>query len=139
MHHYTTVLSLIIQKSMFLLEYSPSDEGYSQCGICPIKEGFLLPRNYETFKQLLERGNNYYAKAGSSKLATFSCKHKVTKRPICATPCNGIPEMCEDDKDEECQGADMEIILSSSMLFSIFFLALTFLVDYFAVAKTTTT
>ena len=67
--------------------------------------------------------------ATANALATFSCKHAITKRPICATPCNGISEMCEDDEDEKCQGPGLIMILASTLMFSMLFLCCAFLKD----------
>jgi hypothetical protein len=35
---------------------------------------------------------------------TFSCKHWYTGRQICATPCDGNDDHCEDYSDEDCKG-----------------------------------
>ena len=69
--------------------------------------------------QLQMRGNSYVAMAAISASATYSCKHNITKLPICATPCNGIPEMCQYDVDEQCQGLGLELILLLSLAFSV--------------------
>jgi hypothetical protein len=37
------------------------------------------------------------------KRQTFSCKHRYTGRPICANPCDGYDDLCEDFSDEDCQ------------------------------------
>lgn len=90
-----------------------------------------MPRNYEMYLHMLRNGNGFNAKVESNKLATFSCKHNITKRPICATPCNGVSDMCEDEKDEMCQGAKIEIVLSSTLVFSVVFITISYLVDNF--------
>lgn len=58
-----------------------------------------------------------------SSSATYSCKHKVTKNPICAIPCNGELELCDGDADEQCQGPGLAIVFSITLLFSALFLA----------------
>jgi hypothetical protein len=60
-----------------------SDEDPKECGNCKRTYGF--PKN--------------------KKHATFSCKHKYTKRPICAVPCDGKDDLCLDDVDEQCSSA----------------------------------
>ena len=35
--------------------------------------------------------------------ATFSCIHRYTKRWICAVPCDGEDDLCEDYADEDCK------------------------------------
>ena len=77
--------------------FFPLDEDIDICTSCPIdigKEKFLK-RTLESLMKLREKSNT---------LATFSCTHKVTGRPICAVPCDGILELCEDDADEKCEG-----------------------------------
>ena len=80
-------------------------------------------------------GNNFDSAIKASASATFSCKHKVTKRPICATPCNGIKELCEDDIDEQCQGTALFAVLSLSFVFSSLFIAAAFLTRMFISSK----
>ena len=63
-----------------------------------------------------------------SRSATFPCIHKITKNPICATPCNGILEMCEDDSDEMCQGPGLAIVLAGTLSLTIIFLSTAFIV-----------
>jgi hypothetical protein len=36
------------------------------------------------------------------KIATFSCKHRYTGNWICAVPCDGHDDLCEDFEDEKC-------------------------------------
>ena len=50
---------------------------------------------------------------------TFSCNHKVTKSPICASPCNGIEELCENDTDEQCQGKGIVFVLPITLVFVV--------------------
>ena len=40
--------------------------------------------------------------AGKHKSATFSCRHRYTKQWICAVPCDGIDDLCENFGDEDC-------------------------------------
>ena len=61
--------------------------------------------------------------------ATYSCKHKETKNPICAIPCNGQFELCEDDSDEDCQGPGLIVGLLTSLIFSILFLSSTYAIS----------
>ena len=69
--------------------------------------------------------------------AIFSCKHKITKMPICATPCNGIKEMCEDDADELCQGQGLLIVLPMTVVFATLFISVAFLIRNFRISKHT--
>ena len=71
-----------------------------------------------------------------SDSATFSCKHKVTKMPICATPCDGIKDFCENDSDEQCQGIGLVVILAITLSLATLFLVVEFLMKTFICAKT---
>jgi hypothetical protein len=42
---------------------------------------------------------------------TFPCKHRYTGRPICAYPCNGYDDLCEDYSDEDCEGISVIWVL----------------------------
>ena len=88
------------------------DEGLELCLQCPRLNGLLTyPRTIESllaFKPSQYKQDSSGQKAYSTA-ATFSCKHKITKRPICAIPCNGMLELCEDDEDEKCQGTGILI------------------------------
>ena len=86
-------------------------------------------------RHLIVKGNNWDALLEISVSATFSCKHKVTKRPICATPCNNIKELCEDDTDEQCQGTGLAIVISHTFVFSLLFIAAAFLMRRFFSCK----
>ena len=55
-------------------------------------------------------------------LASYSCKHRVTKNKICAVPCNGIDDLCEYNLDEQCQGPGLVMTLVTVCLLSISFL-----------------
>jgi hypothetical protein len=42
---------------------------------------------------------------------TFPCKHRYTGYPICANPCDGYDDLCEDYTDEDCEGSSVFQIL----------------------------
>jgi hypothetical protein len=42
---------------------------------------------------------------------TFPCRHRYTGRPICANPCDGYDDLCEDYSDEDCEGVSFIVIL----------------------------
>ena len=88
-------------------------------------------------KHIFGEGNNWVAVTEYSASATFSCKHKVTKRPICAIPCNGIKELCEDDADEMCQGTGLVIVLSTTFVLATLFTTAAFLMRRFINMKPT--
>ena len=100
-----------------------------------MREGFQFPRTYEMRQQVALDNGNYEALAARNVLAKFSCKHRITKRHICAIPCNGISEMCENDEDEQCAGVRLEIILAATLVFSMLFVTSAFLIDYVALTK----
>ena len=79
--------------------------------------------------------NNLDSAIENSATATFSCNHKITKRPICATPCNGIKELCEGDIDEQCQGTGLIAVLSLTFVFSSLFIAAAILTRKFTSYK----
>ena len=58
-----------------------SDEDQDFCRKCPRQFGYPL---------------------GKADSATFSCRHRYTKRWICAVPCDGIDDLCENFEDENC-------------------------------------
>ena len=60
-----------------------SDEDPDLCNQCPKENGW--PRRPEEKRWR----------------ATFKCKHRYTNRAICATPCDGIDDMCLDYADED--------------------------------------
>jgi hypothetical protein len=62
-----------------------SDEAF--CSVCPRVNSTLQRRN------------------------TFPCKHRYTKRTICANPCDGYDDLCEDFSDEDCKGISVIWIL----------------------------
>jgi hypothetical protein len=46
------------------------------------------------------------------KIATFSCKHRYTGNWICAVPCDGHDDLCEDFEDEKCDlGTSLSFIV----------------------------
>ena len=78
------------------------DELSEMCSVCPKANKWItFPRTYET-QSLFVRGSGDLGAYNSQ--ATFTCRHNVTKKPICAIPCNGILEFCENDEDENCEG-----------------------------------
>ena len=99
------------------------DEGFGQCGTCPMTEEYMFPRTYEMLSSMEIIGYDYNTLADYRSAATFSCIHMITKRPICATPCNGISELCENDADEQCQGPSLGIVLTVTVVFVTIFLA----------------
>ena len=112
------------------------DEGIDRCSTCPATEGGHSPRTFEAWKQLMKKlGISLKAWSQNNPSSTFSCKHKVTKMPICATPCNGIKEMCEDDADEQCQGTGLIIVLSVTFMLSILFISGALLMNKFNFTK----
>ena len=114
------------------------DEAFGICGTCPNNVGFQFPRTNEMAKHIFLTGNNWDAISEYNTLATFSCRHKVTKRAICAIPCNGITEMCEYDVDEQCQGIGLPIpaiVISTSFVFALCFLSAAFLMRHFRITK----
>ena len=67
----------------------------------------------------------------NTSVATFPCKHKVTGRPICAVPCDGILELCEDDADEQCEGPGLFVVLVCTLVAALLFLVFSFTFDKF--------
>ena len=61
--------------------------------------------------------------SGKAKFATLSCRHRYTKRPICAVPCDGIDDLCENFEDERCNDSSWKFTLAS--LFFLMFSAIT--------------
>jgi hypothetical protein len=45
------------------------------------------------------------------KRNTFPCKHRYTGLPICANPCDGYDDLCEDYSDEDCEGISVIWVL----------------------------
>jgi hypothetical protein len=43
---------------------------------------------------------------------TFPCLHRYTKRPICANPCDGFDDLCENYEDEQCGGVPLYVVLA---------------------------
>ncbi len=46
------------------------------------------------------------------KIATFSCKHRYTGNWICAVPCDGHDDLCEDFEDEKCDLGTSRIFIT---------------------------
>jgi hypothetical protein len=42
---------------------------------------------------------------------TFPCKHRYTGFPICANPCDGYDDLCENHSDEDCEGISVLWVL----------------------------
>jgi hypothetical protein len=59
-----------------------SDEEETKCRVCP---------------------RNFGYPAEKLSFATFSCKHRYTGRWICAVPCDGHDDLCENFADEDCE------------------------------------
>ena len=105
------------------------DEDPDTCGKCP-PQGVrsALPRTWEGTVSARKTGAlRGYGK--NSAQATLSCKHKVTKRTICAIPCDGIPDLCTDDIDEQCYGPRWEIVLGLTLILALIFTAFMFGLD----------
>ena len=68
-------------------------------------------------------------------LATFSCKHKVTQKPICAIPCDGVEELCENNVDEQCQGPGLLVTLLVTIGLSATFIAIASAVSFNRIKK----
>ena len=118
---------LLLLLSSFVLDENPDT-----CNICPPhKSGRMFPRIWERLRYAFSTEtigtviNQYQASA------TLLCNHRVTKRPICAIPCDGVPEMCEDDIDEKCEGPSLELVLSLTILSAIIFIATMLALDGF--------
>ena len=78
-----------------------SDENKTLCATCP--------RNFG------------YPGRERRQSATLSCMHRFTERPICATPCDGIDDLCKGLTDEDCS-TSLEILAmlyGISLIFSI--------------------
>ena len=100
------------------------DEDPRTCGLCPPQGGRnMWPKTWEALKKARRAGTLNALSGQDSSKATLSCKHKVTKLSICATPCDGIPNMCEDDIDEKCEGPKISIILVLIFIASLAFIA----------------
>jgi hypothetical protein len=61
-----------------------SDEDPDRCKVCPRTFGFPI---------------------GKVRRATFSCRHRYTGRWICAVPCDGVDDLCQNFEDEDCKGS----------------------------------
>jgi hypothetical protein len=73
-----------------------SDEDPGLCKVCPRDFGFPSEK--------VQR-------------ATFLCKHRYTGRWICAVPCDGEDDLCEDFEDENCKSSPfLTTILVTLML-----------------------
>ena len=61
--------------------------------------------------------------------------HSVTGRPICAIPCDGVPEMCADDTDEQCEGPGLVLVLVITFISAVLFFAMAFASEHLSKAK----
>ena len=109
----------------------------------------MFPRTNEKLSQARANGNwrdafakpTYRGTPGRSGFlnygadATHPCKHKVTKRPICAVPCDGILELCDNDTDEQCEGIHIVIVLGLTFISALIFIALMSLITYYFAPK----
>ena len=92
----------------------------------------LFPRTWELYTLNRDEKmwmNNY------GNLATFSCKHKVTQKSICAIPCDGVEELCENNIDEQCQGPGLLVTLVVTIVLSATFIAIASAVSFYKVKK----
>ena len=123
---------LILYLLLFVLQIDTySDESTHLCGRCPMEGGVQFPRNFEMLRLLHLISTSWVALSEYSATATFLCKHNVTKRPICAVPCNGVTEMCEYDADEQCQGTSLVIVLFFTFMLATTFMGVEFLTRKF--------
>ena len=79
--------------------------------------------------------SSIYSFSEYSLLTTYKCKHKVTGRPICAIPCDGIPEMCEDDIDEQCEGPGITLVLLFTFILAVLFFAISVTSEHLTEAR----
>ena len=106
------------------------DEHPDLCGTCPIKGGFqVIPRTWKSRKVHQNDMKQY------TLSSVYSCKHKVTKRPVCATPCDGQLELCDNDADENCQGPSLLLALIVTTVSSIIFISVSLAVSYARLKK----
>ena len=85
-----------------------SDEGTELCGQCPPTLN-LTDRHH---------GNPLLL------TAIFSCRHRYTKRAICAVPCNQRDDLCENYEDEICDDStDLSLSIVAGCLIFTFLLS----------------
>ena len=58
-------------------------------------------------------------------------------RPVCATPCDGLLELCDNDADENCQGPSLLLALIVITMSSIIFISVSLAVSYARLKKET--
>ena len=56
---------------------------------------------------------------GKSKSATLSCRHRYTKGWICAVPCDGVDDLCENFEDENCSENTTLLLIGSILVLII--------------------
>ena len=103
---------------MYILDESPSF-----CDTCP-NDGIIgaFPRTEDAFLA--------YRDWKINRLRLYSCVHKVTNRPVCAIPCDGIHELCENNSDEECQGPGLIVTWGTLLIFSGAFISFSSITVY---------
>ena len=107
--HFVITLPLLVISTILTL----LDERPELCNICPkTSKWYTYPRV----------GIGVEGAISYSLQATYSCKHKVTGRPICTIPCNGYLELCENDADEQCQGLGLAGTLAVTSISAAIFL-----------------
>lgn len=103
------------------------DENPELCNVCPkTNEWLTYPRTVDTILSHKKGKLRAYSSA-----ATFKCRHIATKRPICAIPCNGQPELCENDADEKCEGPGLIIVFMLTTISAIVIFATALVVRRF--------
>ena len=70
--------------------------------------------------------------------AIYSCKHKITGATVCAVPCDGQDELCEDALDEKCEGPGILMTTMAILLLSLTFASSSSLLSYFRLKKRST-
>ena len=78
-----------------------SDEDQQYCSKCPLRNGGGHPR-----RLISEEYSN-----------TFSCKHRYTGTNICANPCDGRDDLCQDYEDE--RGCEERLAWWTYLLYGI--------------------
>ena len=107
------------------------DEELETCGSCPI-QGRRMSYSHRTWEELKHAGRTGTGLNWTTHAqATLFCKHNATKRPICAIPCDGIPQLCEDDIDEQCEGLGLEIVLGMTLIAALMFIGFMFGLERF--------
>ena len=53
---------------------------------------------------------------GGSSDKTYQCTHRLTGLPICASPCDGVYEMCQDNSDEQNCSTEMYMSFALTLI-----------------------